>query len=423
MTVDPAKAAAQAEHKGETYYFCAKGCAQKFSANPEKYLQPASLLPAIAPAMVKAIQPAPIASGINVVPAVAGKQIRYTCPMHPEVIQIGPGACPKCGMALEPMDIVAEETVDPEYASMSKRFWLSLILSVPVFVLGMFGEKLGLPLSGTVVHWIEFVLAAPVVLWGGWPFFERFWSSLVNRSPNMFTLIGLGTGAAFLDSVIATIFPHWFPASFREMDGSVPVYFEAAAVITTLVLLGQVLELRARAKTSSAIRALLDLAPLKAHRLDAGSGEADVALDEVQRGDRLRVRPGERVPVDGVLLEGASAVDESMVTGEPMPVEKSAGDQVTGGTLNTSGSFVVRAERVGSETTLAQIVKLVSEAQRSRAPMQRLADRVAAIFVPAVVAAAAVTFVVWAFVGPQPRLAHALVNAVAVLIIACPDRK
>jgi len=419
MTVDPAKAAAHVEHRGETYYFCAKGCALKFSANPEKYLQPAQLIPAIAP-MVKTIQVAPISSPANVPPADAAKQVRYTCPMHPEVIQFGPGSCPKCGMALEPIDIVAEESVDPEYQSMNKRFWLSLILSVPVFVLGMFGEKLGLPLSGTVLHWIEFVLAAPVVLWGGWPFFERFWSSVVNRSPNMFTLIGLGTGAAFLDSVIATIFPHWFPASFREMDGSVPVYFEAAAVITTLVLLGQVLELRARAKTSSAIRALLKLAPQTAHRLDASDNEADVSLDAVLPGDRLRVRPGERIPVDGELLEGVSAVDESMVTGEPMPVEKSVGDKLTGGTLNTSGSFVMRAERVGSETTLAQIVKLVSEAQRSRAPMQRLADKVTAIFVPAVVAAAIITFIAWTLLGPQPRLAHALVNAVAVLIIACP---
>jgi Cu+-exporting ATPase len=257
-------------------------------------------------------------------------------------------------------------------------------------------------------------------LWGGWPFFERFWASLVNRSPNMFTLIGLGTGAAFLDSAVATVFPRIFPASFREMNGSVPVYFEAAAVITTLVLLGQVLELRARAKTSSAIRALLDLAPQVAHRLDKNSAESDVLLDQVQTGDRLRVRPGERVPVDGVVLDGASAVDESMLTGEPMPVDKSANDKVTGGTLNTSGSFVMRAERVGSETTLAQIVKLVSEAQRSRAPMQRLADQVAAIFVPAVIVAAILTFIVWSLAGPQPRFAHALVNAVAVLIIACP---
>ena len=342
--------------------------------------------------------------------------------MHPEVIQLGPGACPKCGMALEPMDIVASgaSEPDPEYISMRNRFWVSAVLSVPLLLLGMLGEKLGMPITGTARNWVEFALAAPVVLWGGWPFFERFWASLINRSPNMFTLIGLGTGAAFLDSVIATVFPSVFPASFREMGGSVPVYFEPAAVITTLVLLGQVLELRARAKTSAAIRGLLDLAPQIAHRLDEHSGEKDVALDQVKPGERLRVRPGERVPVDGVLLEGGSAVDESMVTGEAMPVEKSPPDKVTGGTLNTSGSFVMRAERVGSETTLAQIVKVVSEAQRSRAPMQRLADRVAAIFVPAVVAVAVVTFIIWALVGPQPRLAHALVNAVAVLIIACP---
>ncbi len=419
MTVDPAKAAAHVEHHGETYYFCAKGCAEKFSANPDKYLQPAQIIPAIAPAMITSIQAAPIASPASVPPA-RPKQIRYTCPMHPEIIQLGPGSCPKCGMALEPMDIVAEETPDAEYLSMRNRFYFSAILTAPVLVLGMFGEKLGLHLSGDVRNWIELSLASPVVLRGGWPFFERFWSSLVNRSPNMFTLIGLGAGAAFIDSVVATIFPQLFPASFREMDGSVPVYFEAAAVITTLVLLGQVLELRARAKTSSAIRALLKLAPQTAHRLDDGNGERDIALDLVQKDDRLRVRPGERIPVDGTLLEGASAVDESMVTGEPMPVEKSTGDQLTGGTLNTSGSFVMRAERVGSETTLAQIVKLVSEAQRSRAPMQRLADKVAAIFVPAVVVAAILTFITWSVIGPQSRLAHALVNAVAVLIIACP---
>jgi Cu+-exporting ATPase len=326
-------------------------------------------------------------------------------------------------MALEAMDFAptaAGQEPDPEYVSMRKRFWVSAILSVPVLLLGMFGEKLGLSFSGTARNWVQFALSTPVVLWGGWPFFERFWASLTNRSPNMFTLIGLGTGAAFLDSVIATVFPSVFPQSFRGMDGSVPVYFEAAAVITTLVLLGQVLELRARAKTSSAIRALLDLVPQVAHRVGSASEEQDVALEQAQLGDRLRVRPGERVPVDGVLLEGASAVDESMVTGEPLPVEKTVGDKVTGGTLNTSGSFILRAERVGSETTLAQIVKLVSEAQRSRAPMQRLADKVAAIFVPAVVGLALITFLVWAMVGPEPRLAHGLLNAVAVLIIACP---
>jgi P-type Cu+ transporter len=416
MTVDPAKAAAHLERHGETYFFCTKGCAQKFSANPERYLNSSpAVAPAGAAAMLVSIQPA-----ASITTPAAQKQIRYTCPMHPEVIQLGPGACPKCGMALEPMDIVAEETPDAEYILMRNRFLFSAVLTVPVLVLGMFGEKLGLHLSDDVRNWIELLLATPVVLWGGWPFFERFWSSLLNRSPNMFTLIGLGTGAAFLDSVVATVRPQLFPASFREMSGAVPVYFEAAAVITTLVLLGQVLELRARARTSAAIRALLKLAPQTAHRLDDGNTEQDIALDLVQQGDRLRVRPGERIPVDGALLEGASAVDESMVTGEPMPLEKSVGDQLTGGTLNNSGSFIMRAERVGSETTLAQIVKLVSEAQRSRAPMQRLADHVAAIFVPAVVAAAILTFIAWSLIGPQPRLAHALVNAVAVLIIACP---
>jgi P-type Cu+ transporter len=417
MSVDSRKAAAHLEHRGETYFFCAKGCAQKFSANPERYLN-RSPTPAPASAASELTVILPATPSLPSTPE--EKQIRYTCPMHPEIIQLGPGACPKCGMALEPMDIATEETPDVEYISMRNRFFFSAILTVPVFVLGMFGRKLGLHLSGELCNWIELLLATPVVLWGGWPFFERFWSSLVNRSPNMFTLIGLGTGTAFLDSVVATIFPQLFPASFREMDGSVPVYFEAAAVITALVLLGQVLELRARAKTSSAIRALLKLAPQTAHRLDDGNAEQDIALDLVQKGDRLRVRPGERVPADGALLEGASAVDESTVTGEPMPLEKSVGDQLTGGTLNTSGSFVMRAERVGSETTLAQIVRLVSEAQRSRAPMQRLADKVAAIFVPAVVAAAILTFIGWSLIGPQPRLAHALVNAVAVLIIACP---
>src|SRR6266404_985250 len=417
MTVDPAKAAAHFEHHGETYFFCAKGCAQKFSANPKRYL---NRLPAAAPASAAAKLTAIEPAAASPVPTPEQKQIRYTCPMHPEIIQLGPGACPKCGMALEPMDITAEETPDAEYVAMRNRFYFSAILTAPVLILGMFGEKLGLHLSGAVGNWIELLLATPVVLWGGWPFFERFWSSLVNRSPNMFTLIGLGTGAAFLDSIVATTFPQLFPASFREMDGAVPVYFEAAAVITTLVLLGQVLELGARAKTSSAIRALLKLAPQTAHRLGSGDTQQDITLDLVQKGDRLRVRPGERIPVDGTLLEGASAVDESMVTGEPMPVEKSVGDQLTGGTLNTSGTFVMRTERVGGDTKLAQIVKLVSEAQRSRAPMQRLADKVAAIFVPAVVAAAILTFIAWSLIGPEPRLAHALVNAVAVLIIACP---
>jgi Cu+-exporting ATPase len=420
MTVDPAKAAARVDRGGRTYYFCAIGCAQKFSAHPDQYLRRARSASQSTPFPVH--QPAAVSEK----PPAPGKtqdKVRYTCPMHPDVIRYGPGSCPKCGMALEPMDVAGtarDESPDPEYVSMRNRFWFSAVLSALIMLLDMFGEHAGLRLAGSARNWIELALSAPVVLWGGWPFFERFAASLANRSPNMFTLIGLGTGAAFLDSVVATVFPSVFPESFRGADGSVPVYFEAAAVISTLVLLGQVLELRARAKTSSAIRALLDLAPRIAHRLESSLKEQDVELDRVQPGERLRVRPGERVPVDGVLLEGASAVDESMVTGEPMPVEKAAGDKLTGGTLNTSGSFVMRAERVGTETTLAQIVKLVSEAQRSRAPMQRLADRVAAVFVPAVVAAAIVTFIVWTLVGPQPRLAHALVNAVAVLIIACP---
>jgi len=423
MTVDPATAAAHLEHHGDTYYFCAKGCAQKFSANPEKYLNAPAITPMRSSVPLTSIQSAPAHAAT---PPQPQPQLRYTCPMHPEIVQLGPGACPKCGMALEPMDIVAaspDDAPDPEYISMRIRFWLSAALCAPLLILAMLDEKLRVPISGSVLHWIELLLATPVVVWGGWPFFQRFWSSLIHRSPNMFTLIGLGTGAAFLDSVVATIFPQLFPQSFRAIDGSVPVYFEAAAVITTLVLLGQVLELRARAKTSSAIRALLNLAPQIAHRLSdpaASSFEQDVPLDQVLPGDRLRVRPGERIPVDGKLLDGASAVDESMLTGEPMPVEKSLGDKLTGGTLNASGSFIMRAERVGSETTLAQIVKLVSEAQRSRAPMQRLADKVAAIFVPAVVAAAIITFIAWSLLGPQPRLAHALVNAVAVLIIACP---
>src|SRR5258707_254821 len=420
MMVVTEKAPAKVEHAGQTYYFCYKSCAERFSREPEKFL-PApgtaemdhgSALPGHG-AMEHAGATASFAAS-------AEKKIRYTCPMHPEIIRFGPGSCPICGMALEPMDVFVEVEADPEYDSMRRRFWVSAALSLPVLLLSMFGENSGFYLSPSVKNGIEFLLATPVVLWGGWPFFERFWASLIHRSPNMFTLIALGTGAAYLDSVAATFFPQIFPESFRSMHGAVPVYFEAAAVITTLVLLGQVLELRARQKTSGAIRALLNLAPQQAHVVANDGSERDVALDQVKPGDRLRVRPGERVPVDGVVLEGASAVDESMVTGEAMPVEKAPGDKVTGGTLNTSGSFVMQAERVGSETLLAQIVKLVSEAQRSRAPMQRLADKVSGYFVPAVVAAAVLTFLGWASLGPEPRLAHALVNAVAVLIIACP---
>ena len=434
MSVDPAKAAGKVEHSGKTHYFCSKRCAERFAQDPEKFLAAPGTAGmershaqghaySHAPAhgqKQSEMQHAPDAAGPNPPLASNAQGVRYTCPMHPEVVQIGPGTCPICGMALEPMDVFAEVGADPEYDSMRRRFWASAALSLPVLILSMFGDALGLGMSHSARNVIEFVLATPVVLWGGWPFFERFWASLVNRSPNMFTLIGLGTGAAYVESVVATFFPQAFPASFRGMDRAAPVYFEAAAVITTLVLLGQVLELRARQRTSGAIRALLNLAPQQAHLLTEDGGEKDVALDQVKRGNRLRVRPGERVPVDGVIHEGASGVDESMVTGEPMPVEKKAGDMVTGGTLNTNGSFVMEAQRVGSETVLAQIVKLVSEAQRSRAPMQRLADRVASYFVPAVVLAAALAFAGWLFFGPEPRFAHALVAAVSVLIIACP---
>jgi P-type Cu+ transporter len=419
MMVASEKAAGKVEHGGKTYYFCSKRCAERFSDDPEKFLaasETGEKKHSPAPAEHGAMQH----TGADASRAVDEKKVRYTCPMHPQIIQIGPGSCPICGMALEPMDIFADVEADPEYDSMRLRFWISAALSLPVLLLSMVGESLGLHLAPRVLNAIEFFLATPVVLWGGWPFFVRFWSSLVNRSPNMFTLIGLGTGAAYLDSVVATLFPRIFPASFRGMDGAAPVYFEAAAVITTLVLLGQVLELRARKRTSGAIRALLNLAPQQAHLLAADGTERDVPLDQVKRGDRLRVRPGERIPVDGTIREGASAVDESMVTGEPMPVEKSAGDNVTGGTLNTSGSFIMEAERIGSETMLAQIVKLVSEAQRSRAPMQRLADRVASYFVPAVIVIAVLAFFGWVVFGPEPRFAHALVAAVSVLIIACP---
>ena len=409
MLVDPKKAAGKVEHASKTYFFCSKRCAERFEKEPEKFLA--------APGTGGMEQP------VNVSPASnaddAGKGVRYTCPMHPEIVQIGPGTCPICGMALEPMDIVAEEQADPEYASMRWRFWVSVALSVPIQALSMFGEMLGLHIDPAIKNWIELALATPVVVWCGWPFFARFWNSLVNRSPNMFTLIGLGTGAAYLYSVVATLIPGVFPTSLHDMHGGVAVYFEAAAVITALVLLGQVLELRARQRTSGAIKELLHLAPQTAHRV-AGGNEADVPLDQVRVGDLLRVRPGERVPVDGTVKEGASAVDESMVTGEPLPVEKSVGDKVTGGTLNASGSFVMVAEHVGSETLLAQIVELVSKAQRSRAPMQRLADRVAGYFVPAVVVAAVLASIGWIVWGPEPRFAHALVAAVSVLIIACP---
>jgi Cu+-exporting ATPase len=423
MMVDPGKAAGKIEHDAKTYYFCSARCEDRFTKEPEKFLaSPGSAgmeQTNLAHRPAKAHSPHSASDSANTT-APPIRNARYTCPMHPEIIQMGPGACPICGMALEPMDVFAEVEADPEYDSMRLRFWVSALPSLPLLLLSMLGESLGLHLAPNVLNGIELLLATPVVLWGGWPFFHRFWASLVNRSPNMFTLIGLGTGAAYLNSLAVTLFPKWFPASFRDVHGAVPVYFEAAAFITTLVLLGQVLELRARQKTSGAIRALLNLAPQQAHLLAADVTEKDVTLDQLKPGDRLRVRPGERVPVDGVIREGASAVDESMVTGEPMPVEKTVGDKVTGGTLNTSGSFIMQAERVGNETMLARIVKLVSEAQRSRAPMQRLADKVSAYFVPAVIIAAILAFAGWASFGPEPRLANGLVAAVAVLIIACP---
>ncbi|THJ06201.1 copper-translocating P-type ATPase [Nocardioides sp.] len=351
-----------------------------------------------------------------------GEAAEYTCPMHPEVRRPGPGACPICGMALEPVTVSAGAGPSQELASMTRRFWVGVVLSVPVLVLGM-GSDLFQPiddlLSVTESSWTQLVLATPVVLWGGWPFFERGWTSVRTRSLNMFTLIAMGTGVAWLFSVVATVAPGIFPDAFRE-DGSVDVYFEAAAVITTLVLLGQVLELRAREQTSGAIKALLDLSPKTARRVREDGTDVEVALDLVQIGDRLRVRPGEKVPVDGVVEEGRSSVDESLVTGESMPVTKTEGDLVIGGAINSTGSFVMRAERVGRDTLLSRIVAMVAEAQRSRAPIQRAADRVAGIFVPAVIGVAVIAFVVWALAGPDPRLAHALVVAVAVLIIACP---
>ena len=401
MDVTPGDAAGgSAEHAGTTYWFCNPGCRERFIADPARFLKPPA-----APA------------------STSGNDTRiYTCPMHPEVRQVGPGSCPKCGMALEPLEVTVDEGPNHELVDMPRRFWGSLVLTVPVLALAM-GEML-VPalvsaLGPTAWLWSQVVLSTPVVLWGGWPFFVRGWQSLVTRNLNMFTLIALGTGAAFAYSVFAVLFPDALPHAMRH-GGVPPVYFEAAAVITALVLLGQVLELRARSATSGAIRALLGLQPKTARRLREVGNEEDVPLEHVAVGDRLRVRPGERVPVDGVVLEGRSAVDEALVTGEPIPVEKEPGSRVTGGTVNGTGGFVMRADRVGADTLLAQIVRMVGEAQRSRAPIQRLADQVSAWFVPAVVAVAGLTALAWGLFGPEPRLAYALVNSVAVLIIACP---
>ena len=397
MTVDPDHTAASYKHGGKTYYFCCGGCRDKFAGDPESYFgEPRN-------------------------PAPASKDAIYTCPMHPEVRQVGPGTCPDCGMALEPEHVTFEEEDNPELDDMSRRLKVSILFTVPVFAIAMSEMVPGLHLgSPRTLAWVQLVLATPVVLWGGWPFFERAWRSIVTAKLNMFTLIGIGTGVAYLFSLVAVAAPGIFPESFRDATGQVAVYFEAAAVIVTLVLVGQVLELRARAQTSSALKELLGLAPKTARRVGSEGKEEDVPLESVRVGDVLRVRPGEKVPVDGVVTSGSSTVDESMITGEAIPVAKAEGDPVTGATVNGTGSFVMRAERVGSETLLAQIVHMVAQAQRSRAPIQRLADVVASYFVPAVVASSVVAFVAWALWGPAPALAYAVVNAVAVLIIACP---
>lgn len=408
MAVDIRGAANKVQLGDASYYFCSARCLGKFKEDPDRYLNPPGANPAISsPAM-------------GVLPQAAEGRI-WTCPMHSQIRRAGPGQCPICGMALEPLEPSLEDRPDPELIDMTQRFSISAALSLPLVVIAMGMELFGwrvLPMRTAV--WLQLALATPVVLWGGWPFFERFWASLKTRNLNMFTLIGLGIGVGYSYSLVATLVPQVFPQSLRTMDGLVPVYFEAAAVITTLVLLGQVLELRARSATGKAIRTLLGLAPKTARRVGENGQEADVSLDEVQVGDLLRVRPGEKVPVDGEVVEGRSSVDESMLTGEPMPAEKAAGDTITGATVNGTGALLMRATRVGRETMLSQIVRMVADAQRSRAPIQALADRVSALFVPAVVVVAVITFAIWSLAGPDPRLSHALVNAIAVLIIACP---
>ncbi len=396
MTVEPAEASGSTVYNAITYYFCSAGCLEKFRAHPEMYLQ----------------------AGVPQPPSAGQMASKYTCPMHPQIVRDGPGSCPICGMALEPMEVSFEEPENHELRDMTRRFWICATLSIPLLVLAMGPHLLGWMLPSWT-QWIEAKLATVVVLWGGWPFLQRGWRSIVTWNLNMFTLVAIGTGVAWIYSVVAVIVPSIFPASFRDHEGKVGLYFEPAAVIVTLVLLGQVLELKARSATSSAIRALLGLSPKNARVVREGK-EVDVPLDEVRTGDLIRVRPGEKIPVDGVVTDGRSTVDESMITGEPMPAEKKQGDRVTGATVNGTGSFLMRAERVGSETLLAQIVKMVSEAQRSRAPIQKLADKVSAVFVPAVIISALTAFVVWAMFGPPPAMAYAVINAIAVLIIACP---
>ncbi len=455
MSVNPATAKHVHEHADTKYYFCCAGCVDKFKSDPAKYLSkqqtglvtlgmpsqpkpPEAPSPAIASRKsdaagpfyvcpmcpeVRETKPVPCPScGMALEPEnpLPATRTEFTCPMHPEIVRSEPGSCPICGMALEPRTVTAAEEENPELRDMTRRFWIGVILTAPLLIFAMGSMMLTRDFPRMALPWIEFFLATPVVLWCGLPFFQRFWTSLVNRSPNMFTLIGLGTSVAYIYSVVATIAPGIFPQSLRRMGGYPDVYFEAAAAITTLVLLGQVMELRARSRTSAAIRALLDLSPKTARLVAPDGTEKDIPLDHVHPGDKLRVRPGEKVPVDGLVVEGRSSVDESMITGESIPVEKEQGSKVIGATINATGSFIMQAERVGSETLLARIVQLVGQAQRSRAPIQRLADRVAAWFVPTVVAIAVITFVAWFFFGPQPHLANAIVNAVAVLIIACP---
>ena len=402
MTVDPRTTPHHAEFAGNAYHFCSAGCRGKFMARPDHYLDRSQ------------------SDEVPVAAATVAEGTIWTCPMHPEIRRDGPGSCPICGMALEPLEPSLEEGPNPELADMSRRFWASALLSAPLVILTFGAELFGWePIPMAQSMWIQLLLATPVVLWGGWPFFERMWASLQTRNLNMFTLIGLGVGVAYGYSLVAALAPGLFPAALRTMGGQVPVYFEAAAVITTLVLLGQVLELRARSATGKAIRALLGLAPKTARRVRDGADE-DIPLEHVHVGDLLRVRPGEKVPVDGLVIEGRSSVDESMISGEPIPVEKLEGAKLTGATVNGTGSLLMRAERVGRDTMLAQIVRMVADAQRSRAPIQKLADQVSAWFVPAVVAVAVIAFIVWSLAGPEPRLTHALVNAIAVLIIACP---
>ncbi|RWM19910.1 MAG: heavy metal translocating P-type ATPase [Mesorhizobium sp.] len=446
MTVDPAAGKPTAEHDGRTFHFCSERCRTKFVVEPESYLTATDPVCGMSVDRASArhfvrhdgqgfyfcsavcrgkfeAEPAKYLAG-RPEPQPMPKGTQYTCPMHPEIIRDRPGSCPICGMALEPMGVpTGDEGPNPELVDFTRRFWVSAALSVPLLIFAM-APMLGLSfenlIDGRTKTWVELALASPVVLWAAFPFFHRGWDSVVNRSPNMWTLISLGVGAAYLYSVVAALFPDIFPHQFRGHDGAVPVYFEAAAVIVALVFLGQVLELRARERTGSAIRALLDLAPKTARLIGVDGSEKDVPLDSVQTGDCLRIRPGDAVPVDGIVLEGRSAIDESMITGEPLPVEKTEGSALTGGTLNKNGSLVMRAEKVGAETTLSRIVEMVAKAQRSRAPIQGLADRVSYYFVPAVVLVATIAFIAWALLGPQPSLIFAIVSAVSVLIIACP---